>query len=622
MNTIVKKILIITIGIAVIVFSSFAALNTITFSNAFKKSIDDKVYNETEKFSNQISMIFENAEGAIDTLATEVSHHFDMKKQMMDKTYINQYIGEFSPVMEEALTDIEDAQGLYLTFNPEITDKKQPYEIWYSYDENGNISYTDASIDGVYQNAFEDKTRPNMQYYFNAVDAAGEGLWTEPYMDPDIEEEVIAYSEAVYSDNTLIGVIGTDISTKHTTQLISDMKVEHNGMVILLDTDNNIICTSSKVNEHMSAVKKMIINISDDMEDKSSGIFSESWNGEEMHISFSELSNGWKLAIINYERELYKPYYHSFILAVVLAILSIVVLLAVIFFAGRKVTSPIDKAVSMLKLMDLDHQVEEKDKRKVKDEDDILMLVDKAVKRQRTNDMMLSNQSKLATVGEMMANVTHQWKQPLNNINIVMGNLKDDVRNEMLDTEDVLYAVRRVEQLTMGMSETLKDFYDYLKPDTELVQFEVGNVTHAALDLLADKIKAKNINVLVKQEELLFSYGYKNSFYHVVLNVLNNAIDAIEEQGTNDGIIEISINKKSDKISIEIYDNGVKMSEATKSNLFDPYYTTKENGTGLGLAIAKQIIEGSMKGRICMENCNDGVKCTIEIGVKEDKHDK
>lgn len=619
MNIIVKKIVIVTIAIVILVFSVFASVNTITFSKAFTSAIEDKVVYETEKFSNQFSMIFENAEGAIDALSTEVCHHFDMKKQMESIDYIEDYISDFSPVLKNALIDIEDAQGIYLTFNPEITDKKNAYEIWFSYDDQGKIVYTDATRNGVYQSAFEHKEFPHMRYYFNAIEAKENGVWTGPYTDPDIDKEVIAYSRAVYSDGELIGVIGTDISTEHTTQVIQGLKVDHEGMVLLLDQSNRIVSTTSNVysNELLQDTEFMEY-FTAHMSNEQEGVFSENWKSEEMRISFSELTNEWKLVILNYESKLKEAYYDILMTVILLAVVLIGALLLVVFFVARKVSSPIDKAIEMLRRMDLEHQIGENDTQIIKDEDDILLLVDKAVKRQRTNDMMLSNQSKMATVGEMMANVTHQWKQPLNNINIIIGSLKDDIKFDTLDRESALYSVQRVENLITDMAETLKDFSDYLKPDKELMNFNINRVIHAVLELLADKIKAKNIEVIIVEEENLYSYGFKNSFYHVILNVLNNAIDGIVESGRTDGKLIIEMYSTGTEIELSIFDNGVMMSNVTETNVFVPYYTTKQQGTGLGLSIAKQLIEESMKGSIALKNVVDGVECKIVINRVED----
>lgn len=622
MSTIVKKVLLVAWVIAVIAFALLATVNTITFSSAFKKAINEKVFNETEKFSNQISMIFENAEGTVDTLAVEISHHFDIAQQHRNPEYINKYIEEFSPVMEDSLVDIEDAQGLYFTFNPEITDKKNAYEIWYSYDEKGEIVSTDATKNGIFQTAFLDDTLESMWYYFNALNAQGNGVWTEPYTDPDIDEEVIAYSVAVYKEDELLGVVGTDISTEHTTQVISDMHVSHGGIVLLLDNNGRVICTSD--NDRYKSLCKpygFINRIQSKVMSEYDGIFSEQLDQEDIIVSYSRLSNGWKLAIINYEDELYKAYYNILITVIILAITLIGILLVVIYLVGRKLTSPLDKAVDVLKMMDLDDHIEEQDTKNVKDEDDILKLVNKAVKRQRTSDMMLSNQSKLATVGEMMTNVTHQWKQPLNSINIILGNLKDDIENSTLDKDEALKAVRNVEKLTTGMAETLKDFSDYMKPDTMETSFNVSNVTEDALTIMADKIKARNIIVTLHKDESLCSFGYKNSFYHVMLNVIGNAVDAIEESNIRNGEISIAIKRSSncdDKILIEVFDNGNKISDETMENLFIPYYTTKSDGTGLGLSISKHLVESKLNGSINLENVDNGVKCTIEIRGKEE----
>ena len=281
----------------------------------------------------------------------------------------------------------------------------------------------------------------------------------------------------------------------------------------------------------------------------------------------------------------------------------------------------------MLHMMDLDNQVEEREATGIKEESDIELIVRKAMKRQRMNDIMLANQARLASVGEMMANVTHQWKQPLNNINIVMGNLKDDIENGQISEEEALLAISKVERLTTGMSDTLTDFSDYLKPDMKLVAFNVNHVIEAVLDLFKDKIKTRNIQVNVKGEEGLMSYGYKNSLYHVILNIVDNAIDAIDERGSEGGIIDIAIRRETGKcgrISVEIFNNGVQLSESERENLFRPYYTTKgsSDGTGLGLAISKHFIEESMAGEISLENYKDGVRCVILINEKEERHDR
>lgn len=624
MNRIVKNILIIVICIAVFGFTAFAVVDMVAFSKMLKKTMDDKICYETNQFANRLGMIFENAEGSVDTLCADIKNEFDVKRQLRDNTYIDEFMEEHSPIIRDALTDIEDSQGLFLTFSPDlIADKNKAYEIWYSYDENGRIVDTDATTNGVYYEAFDDKDMPTMEYYFNAIENGGEGVWIEPWLDTDIDEELITYSRAIYSEGTLIGVMGTDIYTEYTIDFISDMQVDHDGMIFLLNHNNDQIISSDNVKgTGILEADALWKTITRNMEGKHSGIFNADWDGTPMRISFSELSNDWKLATVYYESKIYHSYRNILFLVIALSVLLIVLLTAAVFFAVRHFSSPVDKAIKLLKLMDLENHVDEDAATDIKDEDDMVSIVKNAMKRQRMKDIMLANQSRFAAVGEMMADVTHQWKQPLNNINIVMGILKDDIESGDMSEENALLAVQKVERLTTGMSETLSDFSDYLKPDTEVVEFHVKEVVSAALELFKDKIKTKHINVSLNGDETLVSYGYKNTLYHAVLNVIHNAIDAIDEKNRDGGRIDIDIGRSRDranKIVIEIFNNGVQLSQREQENLFKPYYTTKgdRDGTGLGLAISKSFIEDSMDGEIALENCGEGVKCTIIINERE-----
>lgn len=627
MNRIIKRILIIAMCIAFFAFAAYVTVDMIAFSKVLKRTMDDKIRYENCQFANRLSMIFENAEGSVDSLCADIKNEFDVDSQMRNSSYINEFIYEHSPIIRDALIDIEDSQGLFLTFAPEITDKQKAYEIWYSYDKNGQIINTDPTSNGIYYEAFDDSDIPTMQYYFNAIDSRGEGVWTEPWYDSDINEELITYSRAVYSGDTLIGVMGTDIYTEYTIDFISSMEVENGGMIFLLNENNDQIISSSNVKKtDILESEEFWDTMAQNMCGKNSGLFDVEWNEELMRVSFSQLSNDWKLATVHYKNKLYSTYRSMLSIVVILSILLTAMLLTVMFFALRHFSSPVDKAIELLNVMDLENQIEDEDTANIKGEDDIVLIVKKAMKRQRMKDILIANQSRFAAVGEMMANVTHQWKQPLNNINIIMGNLKDDIKNGNMNEDDALLAVQKVETLTVGMSKTLSDFSDCLKPDVEVVAFDVKTVVEAVLDLLKDKLKARNIFVSVKCDEGLISYGYKNSLYHALLNVINNAIDAIDDKKEHNGIIDISIKRSfiiEKKIVIEIFNNGVQLSEKEISNLFKPYYTTKgkKDGTGLGLAISKSFIEDSMNGEISLENYGEGVRCVITINEKEEHYD-
>ena len=398
MNRIIKTISIITAAIALFIFAMFATIETVAFMRVLKETTDDKLLYETRLFANQMSMVFENAEGSVDALCAETAHSFDMERQMIDPSYVREYMREYAPVIRDALVDIEDSQGLYITFAPEITDRDGAYEIWYSYDSDGVIRETDAMSNGIYYESFEDEDYPTMQYYFDAVKSPGEGVWTEPYLDSDIDQETMAYSRAVYADDKLIGVVGTDIYTAYTTDLISDMEVDNEGMVFLMDEDNHQIISSHSGREAgLSEDDRFWKSLTGKMESRSSGDIDVSWGGEDMSVSFSQLSNDWKLAIVNYEDDLYRTYENMLGIVVALSSLLVVMLAVGVYLAVRYFSSPVDRAIKMLSMMDLETQLDKGELTEIRDERDIEEVVRKAMKQQQMKDIMLANRSRQAS---------------------------------------------------------------------------------------------------------------------------------------------------------------------------------------------------------------------------------
>ena len=231
---------------AVVVFAVFAVISISGSSRALKSVIKERAYYEAVKCANQLSMIFENAEGAVDTMTTVAENEFDLNAFYNDAGYLNKYMNELSPIIKESLLYVEDAAGLYLTFNPDLTDYRETYEIWYSLDELGRPVYTDATRNGIFLEALFDYESPHMQYYFKAAKAAVTGIWEGPGYDPDIEKSVLTYSKAVYVEDVLIGVVGVDIYNNDTVDIISRMEVENDGKVFLLDENYEQMVSSQK----------------------------------------------------------------------------------------------------------------------------------------------------------------------------------------------------------------------------------------------------------------------------------------------------------------------------------------------------------------------------------------
>jgi signal transduction histidine kinase len=119
---------------------------------------------------------------------------------------------------------------------------------------------------------------------------------------------------------------------------------------------------------------------------------------------------------------------------------------------------------------------------------------------------------------------------------------------------------------------------------------------------------------VVNEREKLTAVGYPNEYSQVILNILDNAKDAIVLKGI-EGEIKIDVEGESDSGVVKIKDNGVGIPEDVLDNIFDPYYTTKKEGegTGIGLYISKMIIEEHMNGRIEVQNYNRGTEFKIIV---------
>jgi hypothetical protein len=237
----------------------------------------------------------------------------------------------------------------------------------------------------------------------------------------------------------------------------------------------------------------------------------------------------------------------------------------------------------------------------------------------------LIQQSKLATLGDMVSSITHQWKQPLNNISILVQDLKDAQRYGEL-TEAYLHdAVKNAMKHINFMSRTIDDFRNFMKPSRDKAAFNVEICLDEMLFMFVDVFKKDDIFVSIETVDESAEYvamGFPNEFKQVILNLLGNAKDAIlarRKKETTEkyepGKIVIAISSDTGRTVVTVRDNGGGIPEDIIGRVFDPYFTTKsrDTGTGIGLYMTKSIIEGNMGGRITVGNVDDGAEFRIEL---------
>lgn len=243
--------------------------------------------------------------------------------------------------------------------------------------------------------------------------------------------------------------------------------------------------------------------------------------------------------------------------------------------------------------------------------------LEKEVKKQllelREKDQLLVAQSKLAAVGETLAHIAHQWKQPLSQINSVVVNIEADFEEEKL-TQDVLEEhLNEIEKLTFYMSDTIESFNTYLQPNEEKEVFSIKEAFDNSFELVYKLLESKKIECKIDIKEDFLVEGVKKEFIQALLVILNNAKDVLIENKIRFPKIFILIAEKENKAMIEISDNGGGIIAKYFDKIFDPYFTTKPHsqGTGHGLCMAKMIIEKSMHGELNVKNEELGAKFSI-----------
>ena len=224
------------------------------------------------------------------------------------------------------------------------------------------------------------------------------------------------------------------------------------------------------------------------------------------------------------------------------------------------------------------------------------------IDKNKEKDTVLSHQSKLAVMGEMIDNIAHQWKQPLGLISTSASGMKMMKEHDMLKDEVFFNQCDSIVETSEFLANTIEDFRGFFKEDKLKSYFNLDDVVEKALFLLSAKLNNNAIKI-EKDISNIEIYGLKNEFIQVLLNIINNAIDALSERD-DARLIFIKDTKKDGILSLCIKDNAGGIPEDIIGNIFDQYFTTKadKDGTGVGLYMVKSIIEGHMQSSLSVKN--------------------
>ncbi|ADG94031.1 multi-sensor signal transduction histidine kinase [Arcobacter nitrofigilis DSM 7299] len=226
---------------------------------------------------------------------------------------------------------------------------------------------------------------------------------------------------------------------------------------------------------------------------------------------------------------------------------------------------------------------------------------DKKIEEQ---SQLLFNQSKMAAMGEMIENIAHQWRQPLSAISISASGLKLESEYKVLDNNKIEETLTNILDNTKYLSNTIDDFRKYFVKDKNLAKCNIKEVYKNTIKLLKPKFDTLNIEIKDEECEDLFTYTLENELVQCLMNIFNNAHDALVKNKTDKKYILIKISKKYDNIIIDIRDNAGGIDNNIIQKVFEPYFTTKHKsqGTGIGLYMTQEIVIKHLKGFIKVEN--------------------
>ncbi len=236
--------------------------------------------------------------------------------------------------------------------------------------------------------------------------------------------------------------------------------------------------------------------------------------------------------------------------------------------------------------------------------------IKKAVAENEKHIKILENQSKLASMGEMIGAIAHQWRQPLNAIAINIQNLEDDYEEGLINKKFLENFINKNMNIIRFMSQTIDSFRNFYRTNEKREKFSAEKTINTIKNLEYAQLTNHNIELEITGNDFII-YGNKGDFKQVLLNIINNAKDAIEEKNITNGKIKIIL--KNHKIVIK--DNGGGIPKENIERIFEPYFTTKEagKGTGMGLYISKMIIENKMNGKLRVVSNKNGASFIIEF---------
>ncbi|MFA7083287.1 MAG: ATP-binding protein [Arcobacteraceae bacterium] len=324
------------------------------------------------------------------------------------------------------------------------------------------------------------------------------------------------------------------------------------------------------------------------------------------------------------------------IVLVSFVILILISLMA--FFISRKITTLFniykkDIEQSKNELLESNVELEEKVRKKTEKlenfNEKLKSEIEKEVSKSRQKESVMFQQSKMAAIGEMLENISHQWRQPLSTISTIASGISLKLEYNIFDQEEAKKDLNNIVDTTKKLSQIIDYFQKYFSKSNVFEDFNLSDIIKHDLTFLETTMKTHHIDIVLNIKDDITIFGLKNEFAQALLNILNNAKDALIQNIDSKyrRLICIDLLKENGKTLVTILDNAGGIPLEIIDRIFDPYFTTKHKaqGVGTGLYMTHEVIVKHMKGSLKVENEHfvldgsdyKGAKFTITLDVLE-----
>jgi C4-dicarboxylate-specific signal transduction histidine kinase len=215
----------------------------------------------------------------------------------------------------------------------------------------------------------------------------------------------------------------------------------------------------------------------------------------------------------------------------------------------------------------------------------------------------------------MINNIAHQWRQPLNNIGLIIQNVQFSFDSGTISSEEMRGEISKAMDIIMHMSRTIDDFRNFFRTDKEKQGFFVNKAVARALEFVSASLEKRSIKVWTEADESVTAIGHQNEYSQVLLNIISNAAEASIERHIAEPSIFIRVTRENERSVVYVRDNCGGIQDDVMPKIFDPYFTTRapDKGTGIGLYMSKVIIEQNMAGSLTARNVDGGAEFRIEV---------